>query len=866
MKKNKKTTRLALIFFIMGVLSLLPATKLQAEELPIEEVTEDVESNTATTNYISGDFTYTVANGEATITKYSGTATELTIPTTLGTFPVVNLGVSSFAYNKNLETIHFNNNLKTITGAAFEACTKLKEIDIPESVTFIGTNAFSCCSSLAKVYIPDNTQLDFISITNELGISDNVVFEGCVRGCIIYASSNSYAKAYYDEHYGSIDNHTKYGFEFYNTDLVPLTGFSLPTEIVVLDVGDTYDINTDLATIPSNADWSDHRFAGKYLEEIDYYGIDIDYITGKVIAKGECTFEVYAYRDVSNSNALYMPNRIESNRLKIQVIDSSKINATSLDIKYNSNSLNNQSIQIDKSKQSTMKLVAGFNSVDVNEGVTWVSSNTNVATVVPDNAKGSSASVNIVNTGTTTFTAKTNRSGIVATFTLTVVNNGADKIYFKDNLHDITLKVNETYKLPFIVEPSSNSGDANFNLIDAGSVEYPNFSYDMTTQMVKGLKVGTGTIKIYVKGKNGYLSSDCKVTVVSDKVVSESITVSKTSLTLNPNETYQLSASILPENSNTFNKVIWATKSKNITVSSDGLVTALAAGTAVVYARSSEYDSLNNDYPYNHEATCTITVNGVTPTTPSQPQIVSSISLNKNSMDILAGKTSSDLKATSNTNVSWTSNNTNICTVDGNGTITALREGSAIITASTTDGKTSSCTINVYGNKITLNANSFNLQKGKSTSALCIASSNISEDTIASVTSSNSKILKASLSNGSITLKGLKVSNSKVNVIVTMKSGATATCKVKVVKDKVTVSKLKLSQTKLTMKKGEAFTLSISATPISTTDKITWSSSNKKIATINKNGKIVAKKKGTVTITAKAASGKKVSCKVKITN
>ena len=46
--------------------------------------------------------------------------------------------------------------------------------------------------------------------------------------------------------------------------------------------------------------------------------------------------------------------------------------------------------------------------------------------------------------------------------------------------------------------------------------------------------------------------------------------------------------------------------------------------------------------------------------------------------------------------------------------------------------------------------------------------------------------------------------------------------------------------------------------------KLKWTSSNKKVATVNKNGKVTAKKKGTATITVKTANGKKYSCKVTV--
>ena len=75
----------------------------------------------------------------------------------------------------------------------------------------------------------------------------------------------------------------------------------------------------------------------------------------------------------------------------------------------------------------------------------------------------------------------------------------------------------------------------------------------------------------------------------------------------------------------------------------------------------------------------------------------------------------------------------------------------------------------------------------------------------------------------------------------------------------VQASSIKISKTKYTMNKGEKYTLKIKGTKKS----VKWSSSNKKIATINSKGKVTAKKKGTVTITAKVGS-KKYKCKIKV--
>ena len=64
-----------------------------------------------------------------------------------------------------------------------------------------------------------------------------------------------------------------------------------------------------------------------------------------------------------------------------------------------------------------------------------------------------------------------------------------------------------------------------------------------------------------------------------------------------------------------------------------------------------------------------------------------------------------------------------------------------------------------------------------------------------------------------------------------------------------TTRKIKLNRRKLTLKKGKSFRLKVTLTPADSQDKITYKTSNKKIATVSKTGKIKAKKKGKVKIT-----------------
>ena len=153
--------------------------------------------------------------------------------------------------------------------------------------------------------------------------------------------------------------------------------------------------------------------------------------------------------------------------------------------------------------------------------------------------------------------------------------------------------------------------------------------------------------------------------------------------------------------------------------------------------------------------------------------------------------------------------------------------------------------------KVSLNASSIPLQKGKSTTA--VKATPTKGDSIAKWTSSNKKVATVD-KKGKITAK----KTGTATITVRTKKGATASVKVKVQKGKVTTKKLTITNVtgkKLTMKKGKTFKIKTSVTPITSPDKISYASSNKKIVTVDKKGKLKAVKKGTATITVK--SGKK---------
>lgn len=165
-----------------------------------------------------------------------------------------------------------------------------------------------------------------------------------------------------------------------------------------------------------------------------------------------------------------------------------------------------------------------------------------------------------------------------------------------------------------------------------------------------------------------------------------------------------------------------------------------------------------------------------------------------------------------------------------------------------------------YGSKlkatIKLNVSSLTLQRKQTTTKVKVSMAY--GDSIRSWASSNKKIVTVD-KNGKIKA-GTRTGTAKITV--TLKSGKKATLKVKVQTAKVKTTKISGLKTKLTIKKGKSVTLKPVVSPITSQEKVTYRSSNKKIATVSSKGVVKGRRKGTVTITVKSG---KVTKKIKIT-
>ncbi len=221
-----------------------------------------------------------------------------------------------------------------------------------------------------------------------------------------------------------------------------------------------------------------------------------------------------------------------------------------------------------------------------------------------------------------------------------------------------------------------------------------------------------------------------------------------------------------------------------------------------------------------------------------------SIKLNKSTLGLEVGK-SATLSATvipANTSVSWVSSNSKVATVS-NGRVTAKKAGIATITATAANGKKATCKVTVVSlskTKYTLGVKEKYTLKVNGTSKK------------ATWNTSNSKV--AAVSGGKVTAK--KSGTATISATV---EGVTLKCKVTV---KAAPKKLTLkSKKKVTIKKNKTTKIKVSL-PKNTAGQIKYKSSSKKIATVDANGKVKGKKKGTAKITAYAVNNSK---KAKVT-
>ena len=429
-----------------------------------------------------------------------------------------------------------------------------------------------------------------------------------------------------------------------------------------------------------------------------------------------------------------------------------------------------------------------------NNRIVWSSEDSSIATV---NAQ--SGLVTALTAGTVKITAAaTDGSNVTDTCTITITGDPVtpdivlvDSITIKPK--DLELNFDdEPYTLKATILPENAT---NKNLVWSSKDEAI-ASVDAASGEVTPHKAGTTTITATAADESG-VKGTCTITVTDadTDIKAASITVTPDKVNLNAGETKQLTKTIAPEDTTNKN-VTWSSSNESVaTVTEDGLIKAIAKGTAVITAAAEDGSDV--------KGTCTVTV------TDTDTDIkAASITVTPDKVNLNAGETKQLTKTiapedTTNKNVTWSSSNESVATVTEDGLIKAIAKGTAVITAAAEDGSDvkGTCTVTVTENatpkiikvsSIAITPKSVSLKKGAASQLRA---------SIAPSNATNKAVLWASnkSSVASVSQSGLvrAISAGTATITVTTRDGSrkSAVCTITVTDDSAKQPEIKDGET-----------------------------------------------------------------------
>ena len=471
-----------------------------------------------------------------------------------------------------------------------------------------------------------------------------------------------------------------------------------------------------------------------------------------------------------------------------------------------------------------------------NKNVVWSSSDNSVATV---NDYGY---VFALTPGSATITVTTVDGSKTATCEITV----KPKIYPVDDIKlDITsheMTEGDAVTLTASIAPdNATNKNVVWSSSDNSVATVNDYGY------VFALTPGSATITVTTV--DGSKTATCEITVKSKVYPVTGVSLDRTSVELVEGDVITLNATVYPSNATNKN-VFWVSSSSAASVS-DGIVTAIHPGTAVI--------TVFTEDGYK-QATCEVTVK-------SKFYPVTGVSLDRTSVELSEGD-EIFLNATiypadaTNQNLSWSSTDPSVASV-WDGIVTANSPGTAVITVTTEDGgKTATCEITVKSKVypvtgVSLDRTSVELSEGDGIFLnTTIYPANASNRNL-SWSSTDPSV--ASVWNGIVTANSL---GTAVITVTTEDGGKTATCEITVINH---VTGVALNMNYIELFKGTKRTLTAKVTPENATNKgVTWMTSDSTVATVE-NGVVTAIQPGTATITVKTDDlGMTSTCIVKV--
>ena len=477
----------------------------------------------------------------------------------------------------------------------------------------------------------------------------------------------------------------------------------------------------------------------------------------------------------------------------------------------------------------TLALIATVNpETATDKSLEWISDNEAVATV---NQNGV---VTAIATGEAIITVKAkDGSNVSATCKVNVVATEVTSITITAN-GPTTLKASENVQLIATILPETATDKS-----VKWSASAPEIANVNENGLVTAYAVGESVIT--ATASSG-LTAEIRITVIPTQV--SNITLNRTSLTMRAGNENKLTATILPETA-TDKSVTWASSNQEIaTVDANGNVKALLEGQTSVTCTANDGSGISASCIVNvvdtDVETVTITVEGSTTLKVSETVQLAATVMPETSTD----KT-----------VTWSSGDEKVAVVDANGLVTAMSEGVATITATTSNGLSDFITITVVETRvtsITLNESSIILQANETYNLIPSIYPQTATNKEIIWTSGNAEIATVG-QDGTVT--AVMVGETTVTATAADGSGVTAICTVTVIPTPVTSIKITVHG-ETTLEINQTVQLTAEVLPENATDKtVVWTSSNQGVATVTETGLVTALSAGETVITATNSAG-----------
>ncbi|MBR3134865.1 MAG: Ig-like domain-containing protein [Clostridia bacterium] len=498
--------------------------------------------------------------------------------------------------------------------------------------------------------------------------------------------------------------------------------------------------------------------------------------------------------------------------------------------------INKEEVKIDLSKKRTEKVEVRVEPEDAsNKEVEIENSNERVATIDKE------GKITAKENGDTELTFKT-ANGIEKKIKVKV-ETSAIGVKLDKNYVQLDLSQNKESIVKATVEPSTASNK---------EVTYTS-SNERVATVDKNGKItakGNGETNIIVKTTNGK-EAVCKVEV---QTVATKINMDKSvSIDLSKEKEKTIKVEVEPKDAKNKSVMIRSSNEEVATIDANGTIKAKKNGEATITAEIAGTDIVE---------TCKVTVI----TSPT------GLKLSKTNVSLDVSETKStkltaevEPSTASNKNIKWTNGNSEIVYLSSTGeeaTLTGLENGEATIIATiegTNISKECKVTVTTSPKSIKLNKTSATLDmSGTKTIQLSATiepstASNkeityISSNTSIATVDKNGKV--AGKKNGTATITAKTSNNKESKCTITVLTNPTG---------------IQLNKSSLSIRNGKTAILTAKVLPSTVSNKtVTWSSSNKAIAAVDKNGKVTGKKVGSATILAKTSNGKKASCKITV--